>query len=93
MAVHGVRCPCLGNPECKLCHGGKVYEYDVGPRGWMPFTCPTCGGAKTLPATDGGEPRVCVTCNGAGNIDPAFPPPANTTGGFLRKCWKIFMGG
>lgn len=93
MSVHSVRCPCLGNPECKLCNGSKFYDYEVGPRGWMPFTCPTCGGAKSLPAVDGGEPRSCITCHGEGGIDPGYPPPDESAVGLLRRVWKIFFGG
>jgi hypothetical protein len=90
--AHQVRCPCRGNPECKLCGGAKFYAYEPGPRGWMPFRCPTCGGARTLPA-EGGGTRPCVTCHGSGNIDPANPPPAEGTRGWVRNAWRFLFGG
>lgn len=92
MAAVRVRCPCLGKPECKLCGGAGEYDYEVGPRGWMPFACPTCGGSGTVPVWEG-TAAPCVTCGGSRNIDPAYPPPAPGTPGLLRKLWKIFMGG
>jgi len=93
MSVESVRCPCRGNPACKLCNGSKFYEYTVGPRGWIPFTCPTCGGAKSLPGADGKESQVCMTCEGGGVVDPGYPPSDDSTGGLLRKMWKVFFGG
>ncbi|MBA4188556.1 MAG: hypothetical protein C0467_11170 [Planctomycetaceae bacterium] len=93
MSVQSVRCPCRGNPECKLCGGSKFYNYEVGPRGWMPFTCPTCGGAKTLPGNGGGDAQSCLTCHGSATIDPGYPPPSESTGGLLRRLWMIFFGG
>ena len=87
-----VRCHCRGNPECRLCHGKKFYEYQPGPRGWMPFACPTCQGACVLP--DGqGAGRPCFTCNGYGSVDPGNPPFAPGLRGALRIGWKIFFGG
>jgi hypothetical protein len=86
-----VRCPCHGNPDCKLCRGNKFYPYQPGPRGWMPFTCPTCDGKRVLPNA-AGELR-CFTCKGAGNVDPAYPPYDPGWRGAIRIGWKIFFGG
>lgn len=77
-----VRCHCKGNPECKLCLGTKFYAYEPGPRGWMPFACPTCGASGKL------AEAACFTCRGAGNVDPADPP----AGGVLDVFWKVIMG-
>ena len=77
-----VRCRCHGNPACKLCHGTKFYEYRPGPRGWMPFRCPTCGGAGKL------ESGPCFTCRGTGQVDPADPP----TKGIFDVLWKVLFG-
>ena len=77
-----VRCHCKGNPECKLCQGSKFYLYEPGPRGWMPFACPTCTANGKL----GEEP--CFTCRGTGHVDPADPP----AGGLLDVFWKVIMG-
>lgn len=93
MAVHRVRCPCRGKLSCELCHGTKYYDYEVGPRGWMPFTCPTCQGGRTRPGEGGPPPEPCPTCQGEGLIDPGNPPLAEGTTGFIRKLWRIFMGG
>jgi hypothetical protein len=94
MAVERVRCPCRANPECKLCGGSNYYDYEVGPRGWLPFTCPTCGGSRVMPgAAADAPPRQCVTCRGEGHVDPANPPQLETTGGFLRMIWRVFFGG
>lgn len=94
MSIHKVRCPCLGRfPECKLCSGSQFYDYEVGPRGWIPFKCPSCGGTRTLPNAEGSEPRRCPTCEGNGTIDPGYPPHGDNAGGFLRRMWKIFFGG
>ncbi len=93
MSVHSVRCPCRGKLSCELCHGEKFYDYDVGPRGWMPFTCPTCKGERSVAAPSGGEPERCPTCHGGGTIDPGNPPLAEGTPGLLRKIWMIFFGG
>jgi hypothetical protein len=93
VSVQSVRCPCLGKLECKLCGGSKFYPYDVGPRGWMPFPCPTCDGTGALPGDDGGGPRPCVTCHGDRKVDPAYPPLPPGSLGVLRKIWRIFFGG
>jgi hypothetical protein len=89
--AHNVRCACEGNPDCKLCGGTKLYAYEPGPRGWMPFTCPTCEGKREV--TIEGKTERCFTCSGAGNIDPANPPRDKSTRGFLRDVWRIFFGG
>lgn len=88
-----ILCRCNGNPECKLCLGGKRYDYEPGPRGWMPFVCPTCEGKKELPGTNGEPATACFTCGGAGAIDPAKPPRDTTPRGFLRDLWRIYFGG
>ena len=87
-----VRCHCRGNPECKLCHGTKFYSYQPGPRGWLPFQCPTCGGTGAL-AKAGGEREPCFTCQGAGTVDPANPPFAEGWGGIIHTMWNTFFGG
>jgi hypothetical protein len=87
-----IRCHCQGNPECKLCRGEKFYAYQPGPRGWMPFSCPTCQGKRVLQNAAGGE-EPCFTCKGTGSVDPANPPYAPGWWGALRIGWKIFFGG
>ena len=82
-----VRCPCHGNPACKLCSGTKFYQYQPTDRGWMPFACPTCQGA---PAS---ARRGCVTCRGGVWVDPASPPFAPGWKGEFRKMWKLLFGG
>ena len=90
--IKRVRCPCRGKFECKLCGGTGSYQYEVGPRGWMPFVCPTCGGIGTIPGQ--GEAReTCLTCHGDKSVDPGNPPQYEGTGGLFRKLWKIFFGG
>ena len=91
MPTH-VRCHCRGNAACKLCHGTKFYEFQPGPRGRMPFTCPTCEGARVLSSGEAGE-RPCFTCLAAGSVDPANPPFAAGWWGMLRIGWKTFFGG
>jgi DnaJ-class molecular chaperone len=81
-----IRCHCAGKPECKLCKGTGVYEYEVGPQGYLPFPCPTCQGKGILPNT---EKELCYTCVGEGRVDPAKPPIK----GFWSLLWKSFMGG
>jgi hypothetical protein len=88
---HRVLCPCRGKPECKLCLGTKVYTYEPGERGWMPFTCPTCEGKKEV--TVDGKLAPCFTCIGVGTVDPAKPPRDTSTGGFIHDVWRIFFGG
>ena len=90
--ARSVRCHCNGNPECKLCHGEKFYQYEPGPRGWMPFRCPTCEGKGVLSNGPGGE-QSCFTCTGTGVVDPANPPYDPGWKGALRIGWKIFFGG
>jgi hypothetical protein len=87
-----VRCPCQGNAACKLCCGKKFYPFEPGPRGWMPFTCPTCRGKRVVPNASGAA-EPCFTCDGGGSVDPAYPPYAPGWRGALRIGWKIFFGG
>lgn len=72
-----IGCHCGGNPACKLCAGAGKYAYEPGPRGWMPFPCPTCAGARN---------PECVTCRGAGQVDPA-DPPSTGWGDVIRKAF------
>jgi hypothetical protein len=88
---HNVRCPCRGNPGCKLCGGSQFYAYEPGPRGWMPFLCPTCEGKGEVVVE--GKPEKCFTCIGAGSVDPAIPPRDRSTRGLIRDVWRIFFGG
>jgi len=81
-----VRCPCGGDPDCRLCRGTKFYEYQPGSRGWIPFRCPTCGGAGRVTAAD--EVLTCPTCRGTGKVDPAAPPK-----NFLDTLRGILLGG
>jgi DnaJ-class molecular chaperone len=67
--------------------GDGVYRYEVGPRGWMPFACPTCAG-KGVIESEGQPPHDCPTCHRAGNIDPANPPMS-----MFAKIRKMFFGG
>lgn len=90
--AHSVRCNCLGNSACKLCHGTKFYLYEPGPRGWMPFRCPTCDRKRTVP-NERGEEVPCFTCRQAGNVDPGYPPHPPGWLGALRVGWKTFFGG
>ncbi|MBN9517846.1 hypothetical protein J0H58_04880 [bacterium] len=83
-----VRCPCHGNPACKLCAGTKFYEYQPSDRGWLPFRCPTCADAKSAQ-----ERQACVTCHGAVGIDPANPPYDPGWMGQARVGWKFLFGG
>lgn len=88
---HHIRCACQRNPDCKLCQGTGVYQYEPGPRGWMPFMCPTCEGTRET--TVEGKAERCFTCSGSGSVDPANPPRDKSTRGFARDIWRIFMGG
>jgi hypothetical protein len=54
----------------------------------MLFPCPTCRDAAS-PA----ERRGCVTCRGAGLIDPANPPIQRGWKRDLRMAWKFMFGG
>ena len=71
-----IRCRCGGNKACKLCNGAGKYDYEPGPLGWQPFTCPTCQGQRSIddPMAAGGKSR-CFTCGGAGSVDPANAGP------------------
>jgi hypothetical protein len=83
--TRSVRCPCYGNPACKLCTGTKFYDYQPDDRGWQLFRCPTC--------RDAADRRGCVTCRGAAWVDPANPPFAPGWKGDLRSAWKVIFGG
>jgi hypothetical protein len=87
MATKRIRCHCGGKSFCKLCGGTGKYEYDPGPRGYMPFKCPTCDGERTL-VEDDGTRFPCPTCKAEGIVDPAHPPPA----GLLDVLTKILFG-
>jgi DnaJ-class molecular chaperone len=83
-----LRCPCEGKyPGCKLCLGGGFYPYEPGPRGWMPFVCPTCNGSGYM-ETASEASQECPTCHKTGNIDPANPPVT-----MMNRIRKIFFGG
>ncbi|MBX9579812.1 MAG: hypothetical protein K2X87_05840 [Gemmataceae bacterium] len=82
-----VGCHCGGRSECRLCNGTGSYEYQPGPRGWLPFRCPTCDGRGTL-ADPANGPEPCPTCRGTGTVDPADPP----TRGMLDVIWKSLFG-
>jgi hypothetical protein len=82
-----IACHCRGNPACKLCGGSGRYEYEPGPRGWMPFPCPTCVGKRTV-AVDGRPAVECFTCRGHGQVDPADPPSS----GWVDVIRKAFFG-
>ncbi len=85
--IHKLACPCGGKLQCLLCQGCGWYEYEPGPRGWMPFTCPTCQGNRILQHP--GEPEEeCPTCHRGAWIDPADSPVT-----FLGKVRKMFFGG
>ena len=82
-----VQCHCGGRPSCKLCNGTKSYEYEVGPKGWLPFRCPTCSGSGWL-VEPGIDREKCFTCVGNGRVDPADPPSK----GFVDILWKAMFG-
>ena len=82
-----VGCHCGGKPGCKLCGGAGRYEYQPGPLGWMPFTCPTCAGTRRL-VEPGEPPQPCFTCRGTGRVDPADPPSS----GWADVIRKAFFG-
>lgn len=79
-----IHCHCGGRPECRLCHGTDTYQYQPGPRGWMPFRCPTCEGTGRGAGVD----DKCPTCRGEGNVDPADPP----TRGWFDVVYKSLFG-
>jgi DnaJ-class molecular chaperone len=82
-----VKCHCGKRPSCKLCNGTGFYEYAPGPRGWLPFKCPTCAGTGWV--EEAGLPREkCFTCRGMGTVDPADPPHH----GFIDIIWKAIFG-
>lgn len=82
-----VKCHCGGRADCKLCSGTGFYGYEPGPRGWMPFKCPTCAGTGRL-QEPGEEPEKCPTCRGNGSVDPADPPAH----GMFDVIWKALFG-
>jgi hypothetical protein len=82
-----VGCHCAGNPHCKLCNGTKVYQYEPGPRGWMPFKCPNCEGTGSAEVPGKGLGK-CTTCQGQGMVDPANPPST----GMMDVIWKSLFG-
>jgi hypothetical protein len=82
-----VKCQCEGRPSCRLCSGTKYYQYTPGPRGWMPFRCPTCAG-KGATEEPGLDREKCPTCVGTGTVDPADPPMK----GMLDVIWKAIFG-
>ncbi len=82
-----VKCHCGGRSACRLCGGAGSYRYEPGPRGWMPFRCPTCEGRRTLDEPGVG-PEPCPTCRGTGTVDPADPPAR----GMLDVIWKSLFG-
>lgn len=82
-----VKCHCGGRPSCKLCNGTGYYAYEPGPRGWLPFKCPTCDG-RGWTEEPGVEREKCPTCRGTGTVDPADPPPH----GMFDVIWKALFG-
>ena len=82
-----VLCHCGGRTSCKLCNGTKSYEYEVGPKGWLPFRCSTCSGSGWL-VEPGIDREKCFTCLGNGRVDPADPPSK----GFVDILWKAMFG-
>lgn len=82
-----VKCHCGGRASCRLCGGTRFYPYQPGPRGWLPFACPTCDGAGYR-TEFGLGPEACPTCRGEGAVDPADPPL-----GLLVTIRKILFGG
>jgi DnaJ-class molecular chaperone len=82
-----IKCHCGGRPSCKLCNGTSAFQYEVGPRGYLPFACPTCAGRGYL-EEPGIDREKCFTCRGNGTVDPADPP----SHGFLDIIWKSLFG-
>lgn len=82
-----LKCHCGRRPSCRLCNGTQWYLYEPGPRGWMPFKCPTCAGKGWR--EEPGLPRdQCPTCRGNGSVDPADTPPR----GMFDIIWKAIFG-
>ena len=82
-----IKCHCGKRPSCKLCNGTGSYEYEAGPRGDIPFRCPTCEGKGWL-AFPGIDLEKCPTCRGNGTVDPADPPH----NGMIDVIWKALFG-
>ena len=85
--LKSIKCHCGGRPSCKLCGGTSKYEYDLGPRGYLPFACPTCR-ARGYLEEPGLEREKCFTCRGNGTVDPADPP----SNSFVDIIWKAMFG-
>jgi DnaJ-class molecular chaperone len=82
-----IKCHCGGRPSCKLCGGTQSFQYEAGPRGYLPFTCPTCSGKGWI-EEPGVDREKCFTCRGNGVVDPADPP----SHGFIDIIWKALFG-
>lgn len=85
--LKSIKCHCGGRASCKLCNGTSAFQYEVGPRGYLPFACPTCAGRGYL-EEPGIEREKCFTCRGNGTVDPADPP----SHGFIDIIWKAMFG-
>lgn len=83
-----IGCHCGKRPGCRLCEGTGFYRYEVGPRGYLPFRCPTCEGKGWRNGDGGAEPDKCPTCRGNGTVDPADPPSR----GMIDIIWKALFG-
>ncbi len=70
-----------------MCSGTKAYSYELGPRGYLPFLCPTCLGKGWLDEP-GIDREKCFTCRANGSVDPAAPP----SNGFFDIIWKAMFG-
>jgi DnaJ-class molecular chaperone len=82
-----IKCHCGSRPSCKLCNGAGYYQYEVGPRGYLPFRCPSCQGKGTR-EEPGLDREKCPTCRGSGTVDPADPPHH----GIFDVIWKALFG-
>ena len=82
-----ISCHCGGRPSCKLCNGTKYYMYEAGPKGYLPFRCPTCAATGWI-TEPGLEREKCITCRGNGSVDPADPP----SHGMFDIIWKALFG-